>query len=50
MLEKETGAAVGRVELEMIKRFPNTDVRLSSIKLQTGVVKKSFEIGFVQRR
>lgn len=42
MLGNETAAAVGRVELEPIKGFANTDVRSSSIKVQTGVVKKSF--------
>lgn len=45
MLEIEAAAAVGRVELETIKGFANTDVRSSSIKVQTGVVRKSFEQG-----
>lgn len=42
MLVKEAAAAVGRVEFVTLKGFPNTDVRSSSIKVQTGVVKKSF--------
>lgn len=42
MLEKGNAAAAGRAELETIKGFANTDVRSPSIKLQTGVVKKSF--------